>query len=32
MRNLQEIEKHFGKTITKLDTDDYDNMEQAVTS
>lgn len=30
MRNMQEIEKHFGKPIVKLDTADYDNMEQAV--
>ena len=31
-RHMKEIEEHFGKPIVKLDTDDYDNMEQAVAS
>lgn len=32
MENLKAIEKHFGRTISKLDTDDLDNIEQAVAS
>lgn len=32
MSNMKEIEKHFGRPITRLDTDDFDNMERAVAS
>lgn len=32
LRNMQEIEKHFGRDIVKLDTDDFDHMEQAIAS
>ena len=32
MANLKTIEEHFGRTIAKLDTDDLDNIEEAVAS
>lgn len=32
MSHLREIENHFGRPITKLDTDDFDKMERAVAS
>lgn len=32
MKNLKTIEQHFGRPIIKLDTDDYDSIEQAISS
>ena len=32
MSNLKEIEKHFGRPIVELNTDDYDDMEQVISS
>ncbi len=32
MNNLKEIERHFGRSIHKLDTEDFDQLEQALSS
>ena len=30
MNNMREIERHFGRPIVELNTDDFDDLEQAV--
>ena len=32
MNNMREIERHFGRPIVELNTDDFDDVEQAVAS